>query len=292
MARSTGMTREEVLANPAEAQSALDAAAKAAKSPMPVAEFPPDDLVTLPGGLTYKGELIRRVTVRELNGEDEDALARAIQNPNPYHFLDTLLSRGVERIGTLSPETSQALLSDLLTGDRDEIILGIRRVTYGDAVEVFGWTCPLCGKAVDKIEFSLTEDVDRKTLKDPAAETVFDLPLRKGATAKVRLATGAVQTAVFEMPDLTSPQRDDIMLSKCIETYTDPGGQVHLIPGFPSMVRKLSAPDRRTILQALSERQPGPRYNEIGFNHEECGGAVTLALGITDLFRDLIAGLV
>jgi hypothetical protein len=258
MARSTGMNRDEVLANPAEAQAALDQAAKAAKSPMPVADFPPDDLVTLPGGLTHKGELIRRVTVRELNGEDEEALARAIQNPNPYHFLDTLLSRGTDRIGTLSPEDSQKLLPDLLTGDRDEIILGIRRATYGATVEVFAWMCPVCGKTVDKIEFSLAEDVVRKKLKDPANETVFDLDLRKGAKAKVRLATGAVQTAGFEMPDLTGPQRDDVMLSKCVETYTDPAGNVHLIPGFPSMVRKMSAPDRRTILRELSERQPGP----------------------------------
>lgn len=292
MPRSTSMTKDEILANPAAAQSALTGAAEAAKSPLPVAPFPPDDLVTLPGGIMHKGDLIKRVVVRELDGEDEEALARAIQNPNPYHFLDTLLSRGTVSLGTLSHDETQRMLPDLLVGDRDEIILGIRSATYGPVVEAFGWQCPLCAGKVDKIEFSLADDVERKTLKNPADETVFEIKLRKGAKAKVRLATGAVQTSVFEMPDLLGPQRDDIMLSKCIELYTDTSGQSHLIPGFPSMVRKLSAPDRRTILRELSERQPGPRYNEIGFTHEECGGAVTLALGITDLFRDLIAGIV
>lgn len=292
MPRSTSMTKDEILANPGVASAALDDAAKAAKSPLPVAAFPPDDMVTLPGGIMHKGDLIRRVVVKELTGEDEEALARAIQNPNPYHFLDTLLARGTVQLGTLSYDESQRMLPDLLVGDRDEIILGIRTATYGPTVEAFGWQCPLCSGTVDKIEFSLADDVERRKLADPANEVVFEVKLRKGAKAKVRLATGAVQTSVFEMDKLLGPQRDDIMLSKCIETYTDAAGQTHLIPGFPSMVRKLSAPDRRTILKELSERQPGPRYNEIGFTHEECGGAVTLALGITDLFRDLISGIV
>lgn len=291
MARTTGMTRDDILANPAAAQTALDEGAQETKSPLPVAEFPPDDLVTLPGGFRYKDELIRRVVVRELNGEDEEALARAIQNPNPYHFLDTLLSRGTVKLGNLSYDESQRLLPDLLVGDRDEIILGIRTATYGPVVEVFGWACPLCSGKVDAIEFNLADDVERIKLKDPANESVFELSLRRGAKAKVRLATGAVQTQTWDQDGLTVPQRNDVMLSKCIETWTDPKGQVHLIPGFPSMVRQMSAPDRQKILRELSQRQPGPRYNDVRFKHDECGGEVSLALGITDLFRDLIIGL-
>jgi hypothetical protein len=291
MARTTGMTRDEIAADPSSAQAVLDGAAQAVKSPLPVAEFPPDDLVTLPGGIKHKDELIRRVVVKELTGEDEEALARAIQNPNPYHFLDTLLARGTVQLGNLSHDESQRLLPDLLVGDRDEIILGIRTATYGPTVEVFSWACPMCSGKVDKIEFSLAEDVERIRLKDPANESVFEVGLRKGASAKVRLATGAIQTATWEMADLTVPQRNDVMLSKTVETYTDAKGQVHLIPGFPSMVRQMSAPDRQTILRELSQRQPGPRYNDVRFKHEECGGEVSLALGITDLFRDLIIGL-
>jgi hypothetical protein len=291
MARDTAMTREQVLANPGAAQAALDGAKEAAKSPLPKAEFPPDDLVTLPAGYVHEGELLRRVTVRELTGEDEEALARAIQSPNIYHFLDVLVNCGVERIGTLDRETSLAILPDLLVGDRDEIILGIRRVTYGDTVEVFNWQCYECGRRIDKIEFSLSEDVDRVTMKDPANEAHFTVKLRGGGSAVVNLATARVLTATYEMDDLTTPQRNDVMLSKTVETWTDRNGQIHLIPGFPSMVRQMSTTTRQTILRELSKRQPGPRYNEIKFKHEECGAEVTLALGIADLFRDLLAGL-
>jgi hypothetical protein len=288
----TSMTREEILANPKAAEAALASLDKAAKSPLPDAPFPPDDFVTLPGGLMHKGTLIKHAVVRELTGEDEIALARAIQNRHPFHFLDTLLQCGLDRLGNLSPEDSERLLPELLTGDRDEIVLGIRAATYGEIVEVFGWVCPACGKRVDKIEFSLKEDVTRTTMKDPAAESSFEVKLRKGASAKVRLATGAVNTAMYEMPDLLTPQRDDILLSKCIETYTDTRGQTHLIAGFPSMVQRMSAPDRRKILTEMDKRQPGPRYNDLKFRHDECGEEVTLALGITELFRDLIIGLV
>lgn len=287
--RDTAMTREEVLANPGVARAALDDAKDAAKSPLPTAQFPPDDMVKLPAGYVHEGELIRRVTVRELTGEDEEALARAIQNPNPYHFLDVLVSCGVERLGTLDRETSLGILPDLLVGDRDEIILGIRRVTYGDTVEVFNWLCPECGRRIDKIEFSLADDVDRVTM-DPASAH-FEVKLRNNASATVNLCTARVLAATYEMEDLTLPQRNDVMLSKCIEMWTDSKGNKHLIPGFPSMVRQMSTVARQTILRELSKRQPGPRYNEIRFKHEECGSEVTLALGIADLFRDLLAGL-
>lgn len=292
MARSTSMTREEILADPSAAAAALDFAAKMSQSDLPVADLPPDDLVTLPGGYIHKGEVIKHAVVRELNGEDEEALAKALQGGNFYHLLDTLISRGTVKLGDLSPAETQQAIPNLLVGDRDEIILGVRAATYGDTVEVFGWTCPECQGVVDKIEFSLKDDVERVKLANPLADSEFEVKLLRGAKAKVRLATGAVQMAVWEMDNLVGPQRDDIMLSKTIQTYTDRKGQEHVISLFPSMVRQMSAPDRRTIVRELSQRQPGPRYNDVRFTHDECHKEVALALGITDLFRDLIAGLV
>ena len=261
-------------------------------SDLPVADLPPDDLVTLPGGYIHKGSVIKHAVVRELNGEDEEALARALRGGNLYHLLDTLITRGVARLGDLSYSDSQAAVPNLLTGDRDEILLGIRAATYGDTVEVFGWECPNCQEVVDKIEFSLKEDVERIRLKNPLEDTEFEVKLNRGAKARVRLATGAVQMAVWETDSLVGPQRDDIMLSKTVQSYTDRKGQEHIISLFPSMVRQMSAPDRRAIIRELSQRQPGPRYNDVRFTHDGCHEEVALALGITDLFRDLITGIV
>ena len=295
MARSTAgtsMTREEILADPGAAQAALDLAAKMSAADLPDVQLPPDDLVTLPGGYVHKGSVIKHAVVRELNGEDEEALAKALQGGNLYHLLDTLISRAVVKLGDLTYEETRLAVPDLLTGDRDEIILGIRAATYGDTIEVFGWTCPECSGVVDKIEFSLKEDVERIKLKNPIEDSEFEVRLGRGAKAKVRLATGSVQMAVWEQDNLVGPQRDDIMLSKTVQTFTDRKGQEHIISLFPSMVRQMSAPDRRLIIRELSKRQPGPRYNDVRFTHDGCHKEVALALGITDLFRDLIAGLV
>lgn len=288
----SGMTRDEILAAPGAAKAQLDAITKAASTEMPVAELPPDDLVKLPGGYIHKGEVIRHAVVRELDGEDEEALAKALQGGNLYHLLDTMISRGMVKLGNLSHEDSQAAVPNLLVGDRDELLIGVRRATYGDTVEVFGWTCPECGGVVDKIEFSLIEDVERVKLADPLKDIEFEVKLNRGAKAKVRLATGAVQLAVWEKDGLLGPQRDDIMLSKSVQSYTDRQGQEHVIALWPQMVRKMSAPDRRKIIRELAERQPGPRYNDVRFTHDECHKEVALALGITDLFRDLLTGLV
>lgn len=291
MAR-TAMTRDEILKDPEAAKAALDSIQDALASPMPVADLPPDDTVVLPGGLVHKDGLIRHVTVRELNGEDEEALAKAIQHPNQYRFVDQLLRCGVDRVGDLTHEESLKVLGGMLVGDREEILLGIRAATYGETVEVFNWICPECGGKVDELGFSVKEDIKRDKLVDPASESEFTIKLRGEASARVRLVTGDVQLAVYEMTDLTTPQRNDIVLSKCVETYTDRRGMEHLIPGFPSMVRKMSTADRQTILREITKRQPGPRYNDIRFEHDGCGKEVSLALGITDFFRDLLIALV
>lgn len=291
MAR-TAMTRDDILADPDGAKAALDSIQDLIKDPMPVADLPPDDTVVLPGGLIHKGDLIRHVTVRELNGEHEEAIAKAMQHPNQYRFIDQILRCGVDRVGDLSPDESQKVLGNMLIGDRDEILLGVRRATYGDAVEVFNWLCPECGGKVDELGFSITEDVKRDKLTDPATEAVFDVKLRGGASAKARLVTGKVQLDIYEQTDLTTPQRNDVILAACIETYTDRRGNTHLIPGFPSMVRKMATSDRQAILRELTKRQPGPRYNDVRFEHDGCGKEVSLALGITDFFRELIVAVV
>ena len=107
-------------------RQALDSA-----SPEPDPEIPPNDLVDLPGGI-IRADVIRTAVVRELTGKDEEALARASQSLNPFHFVNTLLECGVVRFGQEDESETRQLLKEALIGDRDALILGIRRATYGD----------------------------------------------------------------------------------------------------------------------------------------------------------------
>lgn len=287
-------TREEALADPARANADINAIL-AGTNDAPEVPQPPDDLVTLPGGLVRGGKVYKTAVVRELDGSDEEALARALRtwvtpgqplHPRALlHFIDTLVSRGTVSVGDL--QAGPDVLKSMLIGDRDELALAVRCATYGNDMVIEQWTCPYCQKMTD-ISFSLKDDVERTVLKDPASETVFDIPLKKSAKARVRLPNGEDQDALYADESWTTAQRNTILISRCVLSYTDPAGQEFNMAAFPSMSLKLSIPDRQEIIRQVSERQPRPKYNEIKFEHE-CGNEVVLALGIRDLFRDLIA---
>lgn len=279
-------SREDALANPGQTNTEVSAIlAGAGVNDAPEIEDAPDDLVKLPGGLVRGGKVYRTAIVRELNGSDEEALSRALQSSSVFHFMDTLIERGTVSVGDLRADRD--VLKGMLIGDRDELALAIRCATYGDEMTIERWVCPHCERMSD-ISFSLVGDVERDTLKNPAEDTVFEVELRKGAKATVRLPNGGDQDALFEDESWTTAQRNTKLLAQCVMTITDAAGQTFNVMAFPSMVMNLSIPDRQKIIRQISERQPGPRYNEVKFVHQECKNEVILALGVRDLFRDLI----
>src|ERR1700722_2741480 len=71
-------------------------------NPLPEIPQPPADYVKLDGGFLYEGEEYRSAVVRELTGEHEESLARALKSGNGYHFLQVLLECGVASIGDIS----------------------------------------------------------------------------------------------------------------------------------------------------------------------------------------------
>jgi hypothetical protein len=253
--------------------------------PIPDPPEPVDDLVRLPGGLSRKDGVIRTATVRELNGFDEEALSKALKSNNIIHFVDVLISCGTATIGS-EPATPE-MLKNLLLGDRDELFLAIRRATYGDTVTLDRWKCPHCG-SVTPISFSITDDIERKRLEDPAENLIFDVELRKGGTARVRLPNGGDQMYIYDDDDLTPAQQNSRLLTRCVLSYTSPDGKQHVVAARPSLVLELPITDRQKIIAEIAKRQPGPKYNGVTFTHQECGNEVVLALGVADFFRDLI----
>lgn len=276
--------------NPAENPAVLGEITKAltdsVKQPEP--ELPPDTVVVLPGGLSRGNTVIKQVEVRELTGEHEEALARASRaQPNSVvHFINTLLECGTVRFGTEDPAKTSEYLKDTLVGDRDAIVMGIRRATYGEDVELESWQCPECGNSSD-LTIPLA-DIPIQELEHPDKDAVFDVPLRRGRIAELRLANGADQNAVFATVDMTGAERDTILLSHCLLAIRDKDGTRHITSGHAgALARNLSLPDRHAVLRQLTKRQPGPKFGELKFTHQDCGKEVELVLGLADLFRDL-----
>lgn len=273
----TEISREEALADP---QRVNDIIAKlTGTDQIPIIPDAPGDFIVLSGG--------KNATVRELNGLDEEALAKAMKSNNGFHLMDTLLTRGVETIGG-APATPEAL-KGLLLGDRDELLIAIRVATYGDEFVLEGWQCPLCGGQTD-LEFSLAHSIERIPLEPGAdLEPSFEIELRRGAKALVRFPTGADQLACADV-NWTPTERNSEMLRRCVKMITrSDGSQIH-VQAFPGAIAEMNIPDRRKIVDAINDKQPGPRYTLIEFTHAECQKEVKLALSMLDLFRDLILG--
>lgn len=261
--------------------SAINASAASAISgtvnPAPVLELGLDGHVLLPVGITRNGETIRQAEVRELTGEDEEAIAKSMGNL--VRLVQIILERGTVRIGD-SPATG-TLLKDLLYGDRDALLLGIRAATFGKMLDVESYICSGCQREVDL-------SIDLTTIKvregDDKPKTVA---LRKGGEAVVRFPNGHDQQAVFENPDMSSAEQNTVLLARCVQSITDADGRARRVNNSTTVVRQLGVADRKNLLRFIAENQPGPRYDDIEFTHDECGTVNRLAIGVVDLFRDL-----
>jgi hypothetical protein len=231
----------------------------------------PDTHVELPGGfLTSDGVVTRSAEVRELTGFDEEALAKA---GTAGKVMSSLLTRGVVKVGDEKP--TQDTFNSLLAGDRDTLLLAIRRVTYGSEVE-FQLMCPECGEVVD-IKIDLANDVKYKRLDDDS-ERRFNVSLRH-STALVALPNGSAQRALLQAEDKTFAELNTILLRHCVLEVDD----------FPVVsedsVRKLSIKDRETILDELAKRSPGPDLSGVKKACPSCEEDINIPLTLSGLFR-------
>jgi hypothetical protein len=254
-----------------------------AKTKLPAAPVPDPDLVELPGGLVYNGKTIRSARVKELNGFDEEKIFRAWSSSNIAHVFNVILECGVESFEGAPEDETAKLLKELVIGDRDALLLGIRCATYDDLVEVEDWACPECGEPVD-LTLNLREDVEYKKTDEPATAMRFDVPLRKGGKAVVRLPNGEDQEAAGEDPKRTLKERNTILLQRCVEYVEQPNGTKIVLSSFPTYALQLGIMDREKITKAIAEKQPRPRYDDIKFTHSSCGKEVSLAIDLAEQF--------
>jgi len=267
--------------NPAMANAAIANVLREEPEEIPSIETPRDGLVRLPAGLARDdGSVVRDVEVQELNGAHEERLAKTRSTGDPGRYLRTLLNCGVVEIG--GQQATEDMLDDLLVGDREYLVLAIRTATYGPEIEVGSMICEGCEEPFDMVVSS-----DDITLRPFTGERQFEVPLRRGGHATVRLPNGADQEAYLTEVNATDSERNSVLLARCVLAVTDATGDVQSVAGFPSLVRDgLGIVDRQSILKAINNRQPGPRYDEVEYVHE-CGAKITASVGLMHLFPGL-----
>jgi hypothetical protein len=257
------------LASDAMAITQQEVAVDAAKADV---QLPPDTEVTLPGGLydPFDGT-VTTAEIRELTGSDEEIIARIT---DPGKALLTILERATVKIG--DKPADKKTLDLLLAGDREMILLAIRKATFGNDVTVGPGMCPSCDTP-QTFEIDLDKDVEIKELDESDRE--FTLECKAGSVV-VGLPLGDTQKALVNASNKNAAELDTLLLKGCVIS----------INGMPILnvqqIKDLSLKDRREILNQITSRNPGPQLSEIKKNCPSCGSEVPLPLTLADLFRE------
>ena len=258
------------LANQLVKEALSDNQPVAASVGTPTVQLPPDTTVELPGGLhdPFEGT-ITTAEVRELTGADEEAISKITDTGKS---LLAIIERATVKLGD-KPATKETL-DALLAGDREMILIAIRKVTFGPEFDL-GPNCPLCGEE-QTFTVDLDKDIEIKTLKDEDREFTVDCKVGK---VNLRLPNGVAQKALVNAAEKTAAELDTIHLKSCIIS----------INGMPiydvQQVRNLSIKDRRELLTAISDRNPGPQLSAVIKTCQSCNQEVPLPISLADLFR-------
>ena len=233
---------------------------------------PSSNEVALPGGfISPGGALAKYAEVRELNGADEEAISKS---GSIGRALNTILQKGLVSIG--GEDVKKDDIDDLLAADRDSILLGIRRVTFGETVE-YGAVCPSCNSE-QVLEIDLGKDIPVKELDNPIEDRKWAVEVKAGPVV-LTLPTGEVQKKLMENTDKTTAELNTILLSSCVLSVNNK----------PSLgattVLKLGMGDRDKLVEEILNKNPGPRLGEVTKACEACGEAVPTPLSLMALFR-------
>jgi hypothetical protein len=233
---------------------------------------PSNNEVNLPGGyISQEGILAKYAEVKELNGADEEAIAKA---GSLARVFNTIIQRGLVSLGGEKP--GKDYIDELLSGDRDAILLGIRKVTFGSIAE-YNLVCQKCNTQ-SIVEIDLDNDVPVTELGNPIADRNWKVELRK-SEATVTFPNGRAQTLLLENSTKTTAELNTILLENCVLGID---GKASL---GASTVLKLGIADRDTLISDILEKNPGPRLGEVTKTCEACGEVNPTPVSLVALFR-------
>ena len=214
-----------------------------------------DGVCNLPGGLVLDdGRRLGRAELRPLTGREEEWVTQHAGTASA-HLASKLLSACFVRLDDVAVDSE--MIGKLLVGDRDYLILQLRRMTLGDRFAAV-FSCPACKRAMD-VEF-LAQDI----LVEPRTQNASTYTWR-GAQRVVeyRLPNGADQEAVA---DLLPGEAVEALLERC------------LIDGAP-----LSVEEREAVIADMDARAPQIDL-ELELSCPECGHSFTTPFDCTSFF--------
>ena len=235
----------------------------------------------LPGGYwDADGVLHREFELAVLTGREEELLAQT-RGVESASLVTQVLSRGVRRVGTISP-VSENVARQLLVADRQYLLLKLRQLTFGGVVRgsVF---CPWgdCGRRVS-IEFRI-DDVPVEEARERAPLYTITLPPpagdEEGAPVEVsfRLPNGDDQETVSGLLAENEAAALSMLLARTIHRIGPTA------PPPPEQIAALS-PLARAEIEAEMERLAPKIELDLETVCSECGRTFVLPFNVQQFF--------
>lgn len=250
----------------------VDQINEAAKDDAPVLAEPYPNSVELLRGLhdPMNDTWHSTATVRELNGEDEEALA-VLGNKddlNYTEYMTSILERAVVSIGSLPG--SFDVVNKLILPDRDLLFLQIIKATYGIEREVKA-TCSACGEQ-QNIVIELEEDFPVKG-RDRDLRSPIEVPLKHGVV-EFRIPNGEMTTYAVKHGSNT-PEVNTLLIAQCVITKDETSLEERT-----SWARSLNVADRRKVDSVLSDAVSGvgPQLEEVETRCVKCKAEMPLLM--------------
>jgi hypothetical protein len=198
------------------------------------------------------------VTLRPLTGHEEEWLAGNRSVPNAL-AVSRLLDSCVLRLDDGAPPPATA--RRMLAGDRDYLMLQLRRLTLGDRVQAV-LNCPTCGSKMD-----LELDAAEAPVEPRPQTAVWHWLDLDGRAVKFRLPAGADQEYIASS-DL--PAAAEVLFERCVSADAGP---------------PLTPEEKDAVIDAMDHAAPQVDI-ELDLKCPECGNNFTTPFDMTSFFFD------
>lgn len=249
---------------------------------------------TLPAGyLGPDGRLHREIWLKEMTGVEEDIMSS--RGGSVLSKLNQVMANCIERIGDITDKREiREIVKDLPVGDRNFIIVSLRRVSLGDeyTMEVV-CTNPVCERTQEMVLDLSTMAVNEMPEPD---RREFELELPSGKVAVWKVMTGAEEETLEKIREAT--EKDMLTFAVLMRlVYLDGekisiGSRVKDSRGRLSLdksgqasflkVKQLSSRDRNALRNEFQEKEGGME-DEVEFECEKCGKTVRAGLDLAQL---------
>ena len=220
---------------------------------------------------------------REMNGTDEEAIAKPKVKSSGSMVTRVILERCIIRIGTIEKESVKpsewtSIIQSLAIGDQDYAMLKIREISLGDEFEV-SHKCPNCKTKINSV---FTLDELPLVPYSGVEEIEFELPRgykdKEGTVHKfgvLRHANGLDREALDKVVSQNPSMANTLLLARCIKS-------LGTAPITDDLLRNLSMRDRNYLFSLIRDTSFGYDVSDFEIECPSCERELSISFNQTD----------